>query len=105
MHTVLLIIAIHALLFGFAFSIAGWCTLIAASDAEEAEFNQSYQLARRQSWLQAWLCYRRFRRNFASYRRMMANWANRADARKLVYAGLAFLAIAAVLGFPLGAYK
>ena len=105
MHTLLLIIAIHALLFGFAFSFAGWCTLIAASDAEEAEFKESYQLARRQGWFKAWLCYRQFRRNFASFPRLAGNWTNRTDARKLVFAGLACLAIAAILGFPLGAYK
>jgi hypothetical protein len=105
MHTFLLIVAIHALLFGFALLFAGWCTLIAASDGEEAEFKESYQLARRQGRFKAWLCYRRFRRNFASVARMAANWTNRADARKLVFAGLAFLVIAAILGFPLGAYK
>lgn len=105
MHTLLLIVAIHALLFGFAFSFAGYVTLIAASDAEEIEFKQAYQLARQQGWLKAWLYYRRFRHNFGSLPRMISNWSTRADARKLLYAGLAFMAIAAIPGFPLGVYK
>jgi hypothetical protein len=105
MHTFLLIVAVHAVVLGFGFSFAGCLTLLVASDAEEAAFKESYQLASQRGWFNAWLCRRRFRRDLTSFSRMMANWTNRPEARKLLCAGLAFLAIAAILGLPLGAFK
>ncbi len=105
MHTLLFILAIHALLLGFGFSFAGWLTLIAASENEEAQIKNSYERARPRGWLGTWLWYGQFRRNFTSVARMTTNWADRPDARKYIYAGLALLALAALLGFPLGAYK
>ncbi len=105
MRTFLLILAIHALLFGFGFLFAGWMTLILAEAGEEAELKKGYQAARRTGWVEAWRYYSRFRNNFMSTQRISANWAQRPDARRYIYAGAAFLTVAAVLGIPLGAYK
>ena len=105
MRTFLIIVAIHALLFGFGLLIAGWMTLLMAEAEEEAEFNKGYREARQKGWLEGMRYYSRFRSNFTSSRRLSENWAQRPDARKYIYAGAAFLAVAAVLGMPLGAYK
>jgi len=105
MRTFLLIVAIHALLLGFGLLIAGWMTLLMAEADEQAEFKKGYQDARRKSWLDAWRYYSRFRSQFTSTQRISAHWAQRPEARKYIYSGAAFLAAAALLGVPLGAYK
>jgi hypothetical protein len=105
MRTFLLILAIHALLFGFGFLIAGWMTLLLAEADEQAEFNKGYQDARRKGWVEGLRYFSRFRSNFSSTRRLSTNWKQRPDARKFIYAGAAFLAAAAMLGIPLGAYN
>jgi len=82
MRTFLLILAIHALLFGFGFLIAGWMTLLMAEAEEEAEFNKEYREARRKSWLEGMRYFSRFRSSFTSTQRISAHWAQRPDARK-----------------------
>src|SRR3954466_436321 len=105
MLTFLLIIAIHALLLGFGFLFAGWMSLLIAEEDEQTEFNKGYKEARRQGWLEGWRYYSRFRSNLTSTHRISAHWTERPDARKYIYAGVALLLFAAVLGIPLGAYK
>jgi hypothetical protein len=104
-HTLLLIVAIHGLLVGFAFLIAGWSTLLVAESEEEAEVKRGYEEARKRGWFEVMHWYARFHLNFASASRLAANWKARRDARRFIYVGLAFVALAAILGFPLGAYK
>ena len=101
----LLIVAIHGLLVGFALLFAGWCTLIMAETDEEAEVKRGYDEARKLGWFGVMHWYSRFWRNFTSASRLAANWKARQDARKFIYVGLAFVALAAILGFPLGAYE
>lgn len=105
MHAFLLIVAIHALLLGFGFLFAGWMTLLGVEADEEARIKKDYEKARQKGRLAAWLWYDRYRRSFAGVQRISAHWTERPDARKYIYAGVAFLTVAAVLGIPLGAYK
>jgi len=105
MHTLLLILAIHGLLFGFGFLLAGFCNLIASEEAERAQFKKDYEEARRKGFMEAWICERQFRRDFVGSERLGKNWTQRPDARKYIYVGLASLAFAAVIGIPLGAYN
>jgi hypothetical protein len=104
-HTLLLILAIHGLLVGFALLFAGWCILLMAEADEEAEVKRGYEEARNRGWFEVLHWYTRFHRNFASPSRLAANWKARQDARRFIYVGLAFVGLAAILGFPLGAYK
>lgn len=104
-HMLLLILAIHALLLGFGFSFAGYCTLLVTNEAEEAEIKEASERARQQGWIQRLLLARRIRYSLTRFSRISSNWTQRSDARKYLYLGLAFLVLAAVLGLPLGAYN
>jgi hypothetical protein len=105
MKTLLLIIAIHALLLGFAFLIEGWASLLGVEPEEEAQIKKDYERARQNGWFEAWLSYCRYRSNFGSVQRLSAHWAERPDARKFIYVGTAFMGVAALLGIPLGTYR
>jgi hypothetical protein len=105
MHTFLLLVAIHALILGSACLIAGWCTLIGADAQEIAETKQRFERARQQGWFATWQCYAQYRHDFGSVSRIASHWMRRPDARKFIYVGAAFLAFAAVVGFPLGVYR
>ena len=105
MHTFLLLAVIHGLLLGFAFLLAGWCTLIGADAQEVAETKQRFEQARQEGWFATWQCYARYRHDFGSVPRIASHWMDRPDARRFIYFGVAFLALAAVAGLPLGAYR
>ena len=105
MHLILLLVAIHALIFAFAFLLVGYTTLVGADAQETAASNEQFKRARQQGWWAELQAIGKYRRDFSSVSRLASHWADRPDARKFIYLGVAFLAIAALLGFPLGAYQ
>jgi hypothetical protein len=105
MHTLLVILAMHGVILGFAFLIAGYITLLMGDESDEAEVKRGYEDARKRGWVEVLRWHSRFRRNFTSASRLASNWKSRPDARKFIYVGLGFLAFAALLGIPLGAYR
>jgi hypothetical protein len=105
MHIILLLAAIHALIFAFAFLLVGYTTLIGADAQEIAASKEQFERARQQGWWAQWEAIGKYRRDFMSVPRLASHWADRPDARKFIYLGAAFLAVAALLGIPLGAYK
>jgi hypothetical protein len=104
MHTILVLLGIHAVLLGFAFAFAGWMSLISPDENESLELRAGVQSARQKSWLQAQLYVLRWQRQFGSASRIIDNWQKRSLARRLIYVGAGFLAIAAAVGFDLGVF-
>ena len=104
MHTLLALIGIHAVLLGFAFAFAGWMSLI-SDENESSELREGVQCARQKSWLQAQLYVLRWQRQFGSTSRVIGNWQERSLARRLIYVGAGFLAIAAAVGYDLGVFS
>ena len=104
MHTLLALIGIHAVLLGFAFAFAGWMSLI-SDENESSELREGVQCARQKSWLQAQLYVLRWQRQFGSTSRVIGNWQERSLARRLIYVGAGFLALAAAVGYDLGVFS
>ncbi len=105
MHTILVLLGIHAVLLGFAFAFAGWMSLISPDENESSELREGVQCARQKSWLQAQLYVLRWQRQFGSTSRVIGNWQERSLARRLIYVGAGFLAIAAAVGYDLGVFS
>ena len=105
MHTLLVLLGIHAVLLGFAFVFAGWMSLISPDENETSELREGVQSARQKSWLQAQLYVLRWQRKFGSASRILGNWQERSSTRRLVYVGAGFLAIAAAFGYDLRVFR
>jgi hypothetical protein len=102
MHVLLVIIGAHAVILGFGFALAGWMALIAPDEHELADLKTRGEIARQKSWLQAQLFALQWQRQFSSVYRIAAHWGDRPQARKLIYVGVAFLAVAAAVAYCLG---
>jgi len=74
MHTLVVLLGIHALLLGFAFAFAGWMSLISPDENESSELRAGVQSARQKSWLQGQLYVLRWQQQFGSTSRIVANW-------------------------------
>ncbi len=105
MHTVLLIAVIHALALAFAFFTAGYIKLGELDPEETAAFKQRYQLAIQRGRFATLQCLLQHQREFSSLRKLALHLVSRRDARKLLMLAALFFALAALLGFPLGAYQ
>jgi hypothetical protein len=101
---ILVLLGIHAVLFGFGFALAGWMSLISPDENESLELREGVQAARQKSWLQTQLYALRWRRQFGSASRIISNWQERSLARRLIYIGAGFLAVAAAVGYDLAAF-
>jgi hypothetical protein len=105
MHTLVVLLGIHALLLGFAFAFAGWMSLISPDENESSELRAGVQSARQKSWLQGQLYVLRWQQQFGSTSRIVANWQARPLARRLIYVGAGFLGVAAAVGSGLGVFS
>jgi len=104
MHLFLIVVAVNSVLLGFCFLIAGWGTLIGADEAELADLKQRTEIARRTGWFDALRFTWQWRSQFRSFPRISAHWVDRPQARRLIYVGVMFLAVAATVGYFLGVF-
>lgn len=106
MHTLFVIVGIHAVLLGFAFALAGYMSLVSPDEHELSEFRAQIQaVTQKKGWLQAQMYAWRWQRHFRSLSHTISNWQQRPQARRLLYIGAGFLAIAAAVGYTLGAFS
>ena len=106
MHTLWLIIGMQATVLGCALLVAGFVTLVAPSD-EEIEATR--QLCEAEHQKGRWHGFFYSLGKVGSYRfrglsLAVSHWPQRPQSRKFVYFGLAFLAVAAAVGFSLGVF-
>jgi hypothetical protein len=106
MDTFLMIVGIHAVLFGFAFLFGGFMTIAAPSTVETEELRRAWEAARARSWFHGQLealrqASRAKGRGIALF---IVHWPERPQGRKLMYAGAICLAIAAAVGYHLGVF-
>jgi hypothetical protein len=106
MHTVWLIIGIQASVLGCAFLFAGFVTLVAPSEAEIEASRGACEAARQKG---RWHSFIYSLSEIGSYRfrsisLLLAHWPQRPQSRKFVYFGIVCLAVAAAVGYGLGAF-
>lgn len=106
MHTIWLIIGILATVLGCTFLFGGFMTLIAPSEAEIEASRAACEAARQKG---PWRGFFYSFSEVGSYRfrapsLLIAHWPERPQSRKFIYVGLAFLAVAAVIGYSMGAF-
>lgn len=107
MHTLLVILGIHSVLFGFALTFAGFVTLATPDNEEIEEQRKAYEAERGKGRLNGFL----FGMGQVSAARgralemAISHWPKRPQSRKLIYAGVACLLIAAVIGYYLDVFK
>jgi hypothetical protein len=105
-HTVWVIIGIQATVLGCAFLFAGFVTLVAPSEAEIEASRGACEAARQKG---RWHGFFYSLTEVGSYRfrgvsLFIAHWPQRPQSRKFIYFGLAFLAVAAAVGYGLGVF-
>ena len=106
MRTVWLIIGIHVTVLGCAFVFAGFTTLVTPSEAELETTRQACEGERQKGW---WHGFIYSLSEVGSYRfrglsLAISHRPERPTNRRFIYFGLACLAIAAVIGYYLGAF-
>jgi len=106
MRTVWPIIGIHVTVLGCAFVFAGFTTLVTPSEAELETTRQACEGERQKGW---WHGFIYSLSEVGSYRfrglsLAISHWPERPTNRRFIYFGLACLAIAAVIGYYLGAF-
>src|SRR5882724_9188233 len=104
MHTLWLIIGIQATVLGCALLFAGFVTLVAPSEAEIEATRRSCEVGRQKG---RWHGFFYSLSEVGSYRfrgisLAISHWPQRPHSRKFVYFGLAFLVVAAAVGYSLG---
>jgi hypothetical protein len=106
MHTVWLIIAIQATVLGFAFLLAGFMNLVAPSEGEIEASRGACEAARQKGrWHGFFYSLTEVGRyRFRGLSLFIAHWPERPQSRKLIYVGVAFLVVAAAVGYSLGAF-
>ena len=104
MHILLMTIAVLSMVSGFGFLIAGLGTLSGADEREIAELKQRSEIARQKGWFEALSFSWQWYWQFSSLSQLVAHWAQRPQARKLIYVGCGFLIAAASMGYFRGIF-
>jgi hypothetical protein len=106
MNTLLMIIAIHALLVGFGLVLGGIMAIAAPSNQEIAAMRAAYEAERAKGWWRGQIFgFRQAMSARARWFEMLAiHWPERPQGRKLVYVGAFCLAIAAAIGYHFGVF-
>jgi hypothetical protein len=89
---------------GFAFFFGGWLSLAMADQKDLAEIKELYDAAHPKGWIHGLVVGAQVRRAYSNPFRAAQNWSNRRQARGLIYAGVAFLAVAAATAYELGVF-
>jgi|SRR6476620_11256955 len=106
MHTLWLIFGIQATVLGGTLLFAGFVTLVAPSETEIEATRRACDAERQKG---RWHGFFYSLSEVGSYRfrglsPAISHWPERPQSRKLVYFGLAFLAVAAAVGYGLGVF-
>ena|ERR1043165_1542917 len=107
MHTLLVIVGIHCVLFGFAFLIAGWSQLASPDKRDIEDRTLEWQVAKEQGWRGIiGLTMETFARGrWPRDDLLRRNWNNQPSAKKFLFAGGLFLLLAAITGYFLGVFN
>jgi hypothetical protein len=106
MHTLWLIVGIQATVLGCTLLFAGFVTLVAPSETEIEATRRACEAERQKG---RWRGFFYSLSEVGSYRfrglsLAISHWPERPQSRKFVYFGLAFLAVAAAVGYALGVF-
>jgi hypothetical protein len=104
MHVLLIIVLAHAVILGFAFFFAGWLSLAIPDQEDLSQIKNAYDEARPKGWIHGLIVGAQVRREYSNPFRAAQNWSKRPQARRLIYAGIAFLAVAAASAYQLGVF-
>ena len=104
MHVLLIILLAHSVILGFAFFFGAWLSLAMPDQKDLAEIKERYDAARPKGWIHGLVVGAQVRREYSNPFRAAQNWSNRGQARRLIYAGVAFLAVAAATAYALGVF-
>ncbi len=102
MNTVLIIVAIHAVLIGFGLVFGGVMALAEPTDEELELTREAFEKERQKSRWRAYYLYSSKYR-YRGFSLAIAHWPHRPECRRLIYGGVVCLAVAAVIGYHLGA--
>jgi hypothetical protein len=106
MKTLLVIVAVHALLIGFGLLLAGIGSLAAPSDAEIEASRQEFENERKKGfWRYVFFCLGQYgsgqTRGFSL---AVSHWPERPEGRWMIYAGVGCLIVAAGIGYHFGVF-
>ena len=106
MHVLLVIITAFSATFAFSFLFAGFVALIQVDTNEQAEVEQQLSDARKKGWMQeASRAYRWTHQDIRRPLRLVRNWQNRKQARRLIGLGTFFLLLASTAGYFTGSFS
>ena len=99
MNTLLFVIAIHAMLIGAAFLLAGVGVIASPTDSEADALRRGFDAARKRSWWHAQgFILRHYPNRLTALGFLIERWPKRPLGRKLVYIGLVSLFAAVAVG-------
>src|SRR5438132_7968028 len=105
MNTLLMIIAIHAMLIGAGLLLAGFGVIASPTESEAEALRRGYDTACKKSWWHAQgFVLRHYPNRLTAPGFLIERWPERPLGRKLVYSGLVSLFVAAALGFHFGVF-
>jgi hypothetical protein len=107
MHTLLVVLAINLVMFGMAFSIAGFLGMAPPNQAEFQAEREAYEREQPKGfWQREIYGLRVMQRKSARFWSIIAaHWRQRPQYRRLLFLGLSMLAGAFLLGYFLGSFS